>query len=236
LYLTLRFAWTALLLHSSDPIDDSFTGRPERAITAYEQTVAAIHELWKPGMTLCIGGHSLGGALALIFFAQAAHEGSPWVSNAVLYTFGSPRVGDEQFSRFMEPYRDCIFNVVNNNDVVARIPWKQKEIGRLVPALFLSAPGSSGVYETYHDNPGIFVFIDGSSGNIVCDRPYLRGISFTVLSGTLNSAVLSRMRRENVVRIALRVLLPFFLNDHIPSDYVQMLKIHQKMSMLHSKN
>ena len=57
-------------------------------------------------------GHSLGAALATL--SAARHGGG-----AGLYTFGSPRVGDAAF-------RDSIpcpaFRVVNNNDLVCRVP------------------------------------------------------------------------------------------------------------------
>ena len=70
--------------------------------------------------------------------------------------------------------------------------------------------------------------IDGASGNITIDPPKVRGISFTKLSGILNSSVLFRMRKENIVRIAFRLLTPFFLSDHIPCDYKTMLNVHRK--------
>ena len=64
---------------------------------------------------LYIAGHSLGGALATLAAARfgAAADG--------LYTFGSPRTGDPEFTRqFNKIHRSYRF--VNNNDVVPRIP------------------------------------------------------------------------------------------------------------------
>jgi hypothetical protein len=35
----------------------------------------------------------------------------------------------------------------------------------------------------------------------------------------LNKSVIGRLRQEASVRILFRLLLPFFINDHFPSDY-----------------
>jgi pimeloyl-ACP methyl ester carboxylesterase len=64
---------------------------------------------------LHITGHSLGGALATLAMAELQY------TQASLYTFGSPRVGDKEFATtFNQLYRTYRF--VNNNDVVTRIP------------------------------------------------------------------------------------------------------------------
>ena len=43
------------------------------------------------------------------------------------------------------------------------------------------------------------------------------------LSGMLNVRVIMRMRKESWLRILERIVLPFFLNDHFPGDYVKAL-------------
>ena len=62
---------------------------------------------------LYICGHSLGGAMATLATSRLQHK--VWA----LYTFGSPRVGTRKFVK-------CIytkhFRVVNNNDIVTRVP------------------------------------------------------------------------------------------------------------------
>ena len=82
-------------------IDSSFTGRSERNISAYEQAIKAVDALYAPGMKVYVTGHSLGGALSIIFFAQAMHEEKHWLKNACLYTYGAPRVGDKDFATFL---------------------------------------------------------------------------------------------------------------------------------------
>lgn len=54
---------------------------------------------------------------------------------------------------------NSIFHVINNNDIVPRVPWKKQEVGRLIPAMLLSGSGTSGKYEVYHDNAGTVIFI-----------------------------------------------------------------------------
>jgi len=65
---------------------------------------------------IVITGHSLGAAMATICASRFHQEGA----DLVLYTYGSPRVGNrewgEQFDN-IEAYR-----FVNNNDIVCRVP------------------------------------------------------------------------------------------------------------------
>ncbi|CEP11627.1 hypothetical protein [Parasitella parasitica] len=78
----------------------------------------------------------------------------------------------------------------------------------------------------YSPPPGTLVFIDSSYK--ICIYPPdqktqkpipLRNISYLHLSGLLNKHVIVRMRSETTIRILFRILLPFFINDHFPSDY-----------------
>lgn len=67
-------------------------------------------------LNIVLAGHSLGGAMST-YLAQELHHAGYSVS---LYTFGSPRVGDND-------YCDCMENIphwrfVNNNDVVTSVP------------------------------------------------------------------------------------------------------------------
>ncbi|MGP0564499.1 MULTISPECIES: lipase family protein [unclassified Nitrospina] len=67
---------------------------------------------YRNGCPLWIGGHSLGGALAVL----AAH----WFGGVQgVYTFGCPRVGNRTFR---DAYAIPTYRFVNNNDVIARVP------------------------------------------------------------------------------------------------------------------
>lgn len=67
----------------------------------------------KRSISVC--GHSLGGAMATIAAARLANEGY----SVMLYTFGSPRVGNKKFIKSIK----CNHRRwVNNNDAVPKVP------------------------------------------------------------------------------------------------------------------
>ena len=65
---------------------------------------------------LIITGHSLGGGIATIAACRLNALGF----NVSLYTFGSPRVGDELFASTFENIP--VYRFVNNNDIVCKVP------------------------------------------------------------------------------------------------------------------
>tara|TARA_B110000503_G_scaffold142685_1_gene240346 strand:+ start:58 stop:795 length:738 start_codon:yes stop_codon:yes gene_type:complete len=67
----------------------------------------------KKDRNLFFSGHSLGAALATLAAARLGDE------NTTGYTYGSPRVGDINFSKAFKPQ---FFRFKNNNDVVTRHP------------------------------------------------------------------------------------------------------------------
>lgn len=107
-------------------------------------------------------------------------------------------VGSSSYAHFISIGILSIFHV----DIVPRIPY------------------------WYSPPPGTLVFIDSSyeisiyPPNQKTQEPIpLRGISYLHLSGLLNKHVIMRLRSETSIRILFRILLPFFINDHFPSDY-----------------
>jgi len=78
---------------------------------------AAVDQL--QDMPLYITGHSLGAALATICTQHLEHTPRYQNKIAACYTFGSPRVGDEEYDR---EFKSPIYRVVNTTDVVTIVP------------------------------------------------------------------------------------------------------------------
>ena len=83
-----------------------------------------LKELQTDEQPVWITGHSLGGALAALAYATLRLQ-EPKYELAGAYTFGQPRIGDNILCKaFDADSKHRFFRVVNNNDIVPRVPSK----------------------------------------------------------------------------------------------------------------
>ncbi|CDS05303.1 hypothetical protein LRAMOSA07832 [Lichtheimia ramosa] len=230
-YKILQFLTLNVFHHVTDPVDSSWMGHDTdvKSHSMFYQAERYILHLMATRRTkstrLFITGHSLGGALGTIFLAKMLQSKSKVLEHfGGLYTFGQPKIGDAGFAKgFDTLIEHKIFHHVYNNgnasltlDIVPRVPsWLQ-----------------------YDTPPGILVFIDTSykmtlyPPNPTTGEPVpVRQISYLHLSGLLNLRVIQRLPRENAIRILFRILFPFFVNDHFPSDYCDALRNGKKIAI-----
>jgi len=93
----------------------SVRGVREAALDAVSRLVADY-----PSSRVYVGGHSYGASCAQLLAMELAREGIP----ADVYTYGSPRVGDDLYSAFMPLVLNHV-RITHARDIVPHVPPKE---------------------------------------------------------------------------------------------------------------
>ncbi|CZR56512.1 related to Lipase [Phialocephala subalpina] len=108
----------------------------DTTLPAVKSAVAAY-----PTYSLVITGHSLGGAVATIAAAYLRVAGYP----CDVYSYGSPRVGNEAFVNFMDAQAGSHYRVTHTTDPIPRYPAKLFGYRHTSPEFWLSTGTSTTV-------------------------------------------------------------------------------------------
>ena len=122
------------------------------AYQALKEFIQVYLDRFHVGQKIIISGHSLGGAIALLL-AEALRNSTDNDYNILLYTYGSPRVGDATFVAAAKPLKH--HRMVNNNDMIPGVPAPWMNARRSI-----WIPGLVGLFVT---NPvlGLLIFVSG---------------------------------------------------------------------------
>lgn len=193
---------------------EGFVSAYESVQADIEKALAATQEAGK-GEQLIICGHSLGGALATVATRMLEAKG---VEISACYTFGSPRVGDEEFA---DSFKTPVYRVVNRSDPVPMVPasgalrYIVMALTRIPVLTWLAAP--------------LVKFMD--SGFVgyqhVGDLRLLTGDDGSAKLKTGTAAALTRakcMVLDNLANPRAWIGLPKIADDHRMTHYVPKLR------------
>jgi hypothetical protein len=111
----------------------------------YNNILNAIMEY--PNYSFVFTGYSIGGALASIAALDLKLKFKIKVNN--VYTFGSPRVGNLEFTKIFYKYIGNTFRLTNNNDIIPRLPLKEKGFNHLSTEVWRKSDKINIIGNTY---------------------------------------------------------------------------------------
>ncbi|XP_073010971.1 LOW QUALITY PROTEIN: triacylglycerol lipase OBL1-like [Typha latifolia] len=173
-----------------------------------------------------VTGHSLGGALAILFPAILLfyEENELMERLLAVYTFGQPRVGDEQFERFMEGHVchpvSKYFRVVYCNDLVPRVPYDN--------GIFLYKHfGHCIYYNSFYVEQNVNEEPNRNYFELRYLLPEYLNAAWEFLRSLTMSYTYGPEYKETLFSISLRVLglaVPG-ISEHCPSNYVNSIRL-----------
>lgn len=128
--------------------------QPDSDVVSYLRTLPA-------GTSVTIAGHSLGAAVATLLAADVAAQ-LPTLELA-LYTYASPKPGDQTFSAYCDLHVPNHFRIVNLPDIVPRLPPGYVATGIEFPLDSTSFPQIAYSVACYHTLTTYLWLLDNES-------------------------------------------------------------------------
>lgn len=165
-----------------------------------------------PDKPVFFTGHSLGGALAILAAARAAHLADP--PEIVVYTFGSPRNGGREFFDDYTPgLGDSTFRLIHGNDIVPTVPptliGGYLHVGRAIQC------ASGGLFD-----PSTIMPKEGNKPDLI-ESAIASGLSAIEAATHLQPVQIIGPGFRNFVES----FLPGMIQDHVPTNYFRALSI-----------
>lgn len=173
-----------------------------------------------------VTGHSLGGALAILFPAILAFHGESWLLKRLrgIYTFGQPRVGDEVFVEYMKeqltkhevPY----YRVVYSNDMVPRLPYDNS-------TFMFKHFGTCIYYNSLYNEKILSEEPDKNGFALLLFIPKMLNAAWELIRSFILPCINGRKYMEGGLLLFMRVvglLLPG-IPAHCPQDYVNSTRL-----------
>ncbi|MFS7951876.1 putative triacylglycerol lipase [Helianthus anomalus] len=173
-----------------------------------------------------VTGHSLGGALAILFAGVLGFHEETWLLKRLegVYTFGQPRVGDESFGRYMmkmmEDQDIRYFRYVYGNDIVPRLPFDDK-------SLFFKHFGTTLYFNSFYDGKVMEEEPNKNYFSIVWTIPKYINAFWEVIRSLILPYWKGKEYKESHVERLFRMvgmIIPG-LAAHGPKDYVDVTRL-----------
>lgn len=176
-----------------------------------------------------VTGHSLGGALAVLFPSVLVLHQQMDVMKRLLgvYTFGQPRIGNRQLAKFMETHLEYpvpkYFRVVYSYDLVPRLPYDDKTFlyKHFGVCLYYN---SLYIEQKVHEEPDPNLY---GLRNVI--SAHLNAIWELIRSFIIGYSH-GREYKESWFMVLVRIIglaLPG-ISDHCPTDYVNSVRLGKK--------
>ncbi|XVE83891.1 hypothetical protein DITRI_Ditri16bG0124700 [Diplodiscus trichospermus] len=182
-------------------------------------------------------GHSLGGALAILFASVLMLHEEEWLLERLdgVYTFGQPRVGDKKFGEMMKEkmrkFDVKYFRYVYSNDMVPRIPYDDKTLlfKHFGPCLYFNSFYKGKVLP---DEPNKNYF------SLLWVLPKMMNANWELMRGFMTPMMMGADYKEGWFLRMWRMvgLVVPGLSAHAPQDYVNLTRLGSLPSDLQSQD